>query len=101
MTRDPHEIQDAYQTMGFTQGIRRPGVDEFIGGVHYGQRNKRIRDDLDTMEVESYLEVNYTELMKDPLAMFDTIKKEGWPIDPKKAVRVVKPKYYRHRGKSE
>ena len=42
-------------------------------------------------EVESCYVANYDEVLKDPLQTFRRLKDDGWPIDPEKAAKGVKP----------
>ena len=93
MTRDPVEIMASYRSF---IGVRHWGMPEV--SLHFYDMIKnatveaaRSREDFDVIEV------NYNELMKDPVAAFQRIKDFGIPIDVEKAVSVVDQKLYRHR----
>lgn len=96
MLRDPREILASYRSF---IGRRTWGMAE--GAVHFYDmiREATIKAALSRGDMD-ILEVNYNELLKDPVAGFERIKAAGWPIDVQAAAALVDLSLYRHRIKS-
>ena len=87
MRRNPHDILRSMESL--TQGR---WVDEFnmvdeggyIGVVNARQAVLRAKG-------IAFMEVEYEDVLSDPLGTFKKIQAAGWPIDPEKAAAVVDP----------
>ena len=50
------------------------------------------REDIDLLEVE------FSDVLEQPLTEFRKLRRQGVPIDHHKAAKAINPKYYRCRG---
>lgn len=48
-------------------------------------------------DVVDLVTLNYRDVVRDPVPVFEDLAERGWPIDPKAAASVVDAKYYRFR----
>lgn len=74
--------------------------------------HNNIRENLDRMfdiaiekarnrkDVKSLIEVYYEDVLRDPLRQFERIARNGWPICPKEASKIIDPKRNHHPERS-
>lgn len=93
MVRNPKEILQSMRKFIPYRGWGKPTVAVYFYDMLRAQiiKNLLARGDFEI------LEVNYNELLKDPIAAFEKIKDFGIPIDPELAAEKVDLSLYRNR----
>lgn len=89
MRRDAEEIRQSYEAFfGTALPFGAAGVDDRLG---LSLRTLRQRRDIDVVELQ------YRDVVSDPLAWMNLLRQRGWPIDAEKAAAVVDPQQCRFR----
>jgi len=89
MRRDSEEIRQSYNAF-FSNHIN-------IGEQFQNNLDEVVKSIRNRKDVISCTELQYREIVEHPLEAFAQLKFAGWPINPKKAAKVVDPQYFRFR----
>lgn len=89
MRRDAEEIRQSYDAFFNTQLRNTENLDANMEDILERIRNRR-----DVISLDVFW---YRAVVDEPLAHFETLARNGWPIDARKAAETVDPKYCRFR----
>jgi hypothetical protein len=94
LVRDPMEVMESHIRMFGRPPMRFRTAEQFDGLAGTERAALRLMH-----TVVSVVEMNYNDIMSDPLVEFTRLAEE-WPIDPAAAASVVDPSLYRNKGRT-